>query len=81
MRVAYIDMRNSSHQCPSGLTTLTRSSNPRRVCDTTGQSFYSCPSTTFSVHGLSYRHVYGRIIAYQMAMQLLFIIAILHTIA
>ena len=66
MRVAHIDMRNSSHQCPSGFQTLTRSSNPRRVCDTTGQSYYSCPSTTsFSVHGLSYRHVHGRIIAYQ----------------
>ena len=65
MRVAHIDMRNSSHQCPSGFQTLTRSSNPRRVCDTTGRSFSSCPSTSFSVHGLRYRHVYGRIIAYQ----------------
>ena len=65
MRVAHIDMRNSSHQCPSGFQTLTRSSNPRRVCDTTGQSTSSCPSTSFSVHGLSYSHVYGRIIAYQ----------------
>ena len=65
MRVAYIDMRNSSHQCPSGFQTLIRSSNPRRVCDTTGYSYSSCPSTSFSVHGLSYRHVYGRILAYQ----------------
>ena len=65
MRVAYIDMRNSSHQCPSGFQTLTRSSNPRRVCDTIGQSSSSCPSTSFSVHGLNYRHVYGRILAYQ----------------
>ena len=65
MRVAYIDMRNSSHHCPSGFQTLTRSSNPRRVCDTTGQSYYSCPSTSFSVHGLNYRHVYGQIVAYQ----------------
>ena len=65
MRVAHIDMRNSSHQCPSGFQTLIRSSNPRRVCDTTGDSLSSCPSTSFSVHGLSYRHVYGRILAYQ----------------
>ena len=35
MRVAHIDMRNSSHQCPSGLSLLTRSTNPRRVCDIT----------------------------------------------
>ena len=65
MRVAHIDMRNSSHQCPSGFQTLIRSSNPRRVCDTTGQGYVSCPSTSFSVHGLSYSHVYGRIVAYQ----------------
>jgi lipocalin len=65
MRVAHIDMRNSSHQCPSGFTTLTRSSNPRRVCDTTGYNRFSCPNTSFSVHGLSYRHVYGKISAYQ----------------
>ena len=72
MRVAYIDMKNSSHQCPSGLTLLSRSSNPRRVCDRTSNSHYSCPSTNFSVHGLSYRHVYGRVIAYQNAYPLAF---------
>ena len=72
MRVAHIDMRNSSHQCPTGLQTLTRSSNPRRMCDTTGRSYSSCPSTSFSVHGLSYRHVYGRIIAYQMSRPIAF---------
>ena len=65
MRVAHIDMRNSSHQCPNGLSLLTRSSNPRRVCDRTITSTTSCASNRFSVHGLRYRHVYGRIIAYQ----------------
>ena len=65
MRVAYIDMRNSSHQCPSGLSLQTRSSNPRRVCDWTSSSSSSCHSTTFSIHGLQYNHVYGRVIAYQ----------------
>ena len=62
MRVAYIDMRNSSHQCPSGLSLLTRSSNPRRVCDITSNL---CVSKYFSVHGMNYSHVYGKIIAYQ----------------
>ena len=62
MRVAHIDMRNSSHHCLSGLTLRARSSNPRRMCDrTTG----GCARNRFSVHGLRYRHVYGRIIAYQ----------------
>ena len=62
MRVAYIDMRNTSHQCPNGLTLSTRSSPPRRVCDITTTG---CVSTTFTVHGVEYSHVYGRIIAYQ----------------
>ena len=62
MRVAHIDMRNSSHQCPSGLTLLTQSSNPGRVCDRTTTN---CANNHFSVHDLRYHHVYGRIIAYQ----------------
>ena len=69
MRVAYLDMRNSSHQCPSGMALLPRSSNPKRVCDLSMSvnrpSRHSCPSHLFSVHGLSHKHVYGRIIAYQ----------------
>ena len=63
MRVAYIDMRNTSHQCPSGLTLSTRSSPPRRVCNVKS---IGCVSTTFTVHGVEYSHVYGRIIAYQI---------------
>ena len=64
MRVAYIDMRKLSHQCPSGLSLLSRSSNPRRVCDRTTTSS-TCASNSFSVHGLRYRNVYERVIAYQ----------------
>ena len=62
MRVAYIDMRNTSHQCPSRLTLFSRSSPPRRVCNITT---HGCVSTTFTVHGVEYSHVYGRIIGYQ----------------
>ena len=65
MRVAYIDMRNTSHQCPSGLTLSTRSSPSTRLCDITEQSRSTCASTTFTVHGVEYSYVYGRIIAYQ----------------
>ena len=72
MRVAYIDMRNSSHQCPSGLTLQTRSSSPRRVCDLTTVNHYSCPAMSFPVHGLRYHHVYGRVIAYQNGWPLAF---------
>ena len=63
MRVAYIDMRNTSHQCPSGLTLSTRSSPPRRVCHLSSDG---CAGTTFTVHGVEYSHVYGRIIGYHL---------------
>ena len=62
MRVAYIDMRNTSHQCPSGLTLFSRSSPSRRVCNVTT---IGCVGTTFTVHGVEYSQVYGRIIGYQ----------------
>ncbi len=62
MRVANIDMRNTSHQCPSGLTLVSRSSAPQRLCDITSNG---CVTTLFTVHGVEYSHVYGRIIAYQ----------------
>ena len=62
MRVAYIDMRNTSHQCPSGLILFSRSSPPRRVCNIASGRY---ASTIFTVHGVEYSHVYGRIIAYQ----------------
>ena len=65
MRVAYIDMRNSSHQCPSGLSLTTRSSAPRRLCDRTSTSTTTCGGNNFTAHGISYSHVYGRIKAYQ----------------
>ena len=62
MRVANIDMRNTSHQCPSALSLLTRTSAPRRLCDIRGDG---CYNKSFTVHGVAYSHVYGRIIAYQ----------------
>ena len=65
MRVAYIDMRNTNHQCPSGLSLLSRSSAPRRVCDITVTRFHICVSNSYTAHGVGYSHVYGRIIAYQ----------------
>ncbi len=59
MRVANIDMTNTSQQCPSGFR-LT--SSPKRVCDITS---YGCASASLSVHQTDYSHVCGRIIGYQ----------------
>ena len=58
MRVADIDMKNTSHNCPSGLSLI---SSPKRVCDVTS---VACVSNTFSVQEVQYSHVCGRILSY-----------------
>ena len=59
MRVANIDMTNTSQSCPNGLN-LT--SSPKRVCDITSSG---CVSNDFDVYGAQYSHICGRVIAYQ----------------
>ena len=62
-RVAYIDMTDPNQQCPEGLTFVSRTEAPLRLC---GQAVpRACVSTTFPVNGKQYTHVYGRIKAYQ----------------
>ena len=61
-RVAYLNMTDPSQQCP--WTLQTRSSEPRRLCGR-GSSGASCDSVTYSTFGMNYRHVCGRVIAYQ----------------
>ena len=61
MRVASIDMTKTGSTCPSGLTTIT---SPETMCGktTTGSG---CSSTVFSVQGIEYSEVCGKIIGYQ----------------
>ena len=59
MRVANIDMTNTSQNCPSGLN-LTLS--PKRVCDIPSTG---CVSNDFDIHGVQYSHICGRVIGYQ----------------
>ena len=66
MRVANVDMTNTSQNCPSGLSLI---SSPKRVCDFTSTG---CVSTEFDVHGVQYSHVCGRVIAYQNRVPLAF---------
>ena len=54
MRVANIDMTNTSQNCPSGLN-LT--SSPKRVCDIVD----GCVSNDFDVYGAQYSHICGRV--------------------
>ena len=59
MRVANIDMTNTSQNCPSGLSLI---STPKRVCDITSAG---CVSNDFDVYGPKYSHICGRVIGYQ----------------
>ncbi len=61
--MAYLDMTNSSHQCPGDMEEVTLSG--KRVCDRTSPSTASCGSATFSTNGLQYSHVCGRITGYE----------------
>ena len=63
MRVANVDMTDPNQQCPDGLRLVNRTTAPLRTCGKGGSS--ECSSTTFSVHGIEYSHVCGRIIGYQ----------------
>ncbi len=63
-RVAYIDMINSSHQCPGDMEGFTLSG--KRVCGRISSApTQSCVSATFSASGLQYSQVCGRIHGYQ----------------
>ena len=59
MRVANIDMTDTSQNCPSGLSLTT---SPKRVCDIPSTG---CVSNDFDVHGAQYSHICGRVIGYQ----------------
>ena len=63
MRMAYLDMTNSSHQCPSGLRQ--RTDLGVRTCAINSGS-PSCSSVILSSHALSFSRVCGRIRAYQV---------------
>ena len=62
MQVAKLDMINSSHQCPPN-TTL-RIYQSKRLCGK-GTTGTGCISTMFSVCGIKYNQVCGKIIIYQ----------------
>ena len=58
-RVAYLNITDTSQQCPSAWRLLT---TPRRCARTTADS---CDSAMFSSNGIRYSHVCGRVIGYQ----------------
>ena len=61
-RIAFINMTNTSYSCPSGLVLTSYS---KRTCGIQQAIFAGCISTTFSVDGIRYNQVCGRIRGYQ----------------
>ena len=61
-RVVLLNMTNSSHVCPTGLSLTSYS---RRTCGRASSTPRSCWSTTFSVGGSQYSRVCGRARAYR----------------
>jgi hypothetical protein len=55
MRVAELDMTNSSHQCPGGFRTCVQN-----------MTSLGCSSITFSTHSIPYSSVCGKVIGYQV---------------
>ena len=61
-RVAFINMTDTSYNCPTGLNLTSYS---KRTCGRPHTTRRGCSSTTFSVGGLPYSRVCGRIRGYQ----------------
>ena len=61
-RVAFINMTDTSYNCPTGLNLTSYS---KRTCGRSHTTGGRCSSTTFSVGGLPYSRVCGRIRGYQ----------------
>ena len=59
MRVAHLDMTDTNQRCPSGFRQIT---SPKRTCGTPGSR---CVPTKFSLDGVKYSRVCGKIIGYQ----------------
>ena len=61
-RLALLNMSDPNHVCPSNWTTI---SSPVRTCGRGWNSSSGCNSVFYTIKGLSYRRVCGRVIAYQ----------------
>ena len=61
-RVAYINMSDSTQECPSNWTEI---STPVRTCGRPTSAGPSCPGVYFSTRSLRYNKVCGRAIGYQ----------------
>ena len=70
MRVAELNMRDTTTQCPDSHELMTY---PLRTCTTVNSNTATCSSDMFSVDGVQYSKVCGRIRVYQVGTPVLFI--------
>ena len=63
MRVAHIDMRNTSVNCPAPLTQYQLDSG-KRMCGSSKPAGTTCDSVVFPTHHFSYLHVCGRAVGF-----------------
>ena len=63
MRVAYVNMKDPTQSCPSGLDYGT--TERERFCTRGSSTSNRCRSTYFTVHGVNYTKVCGRALGYQ----------------
>ena len=61
-RVAYLNMTDSSQQCPEAWRLIT---TPRRTCGRTTHDL-ACDSVIFPSNGIQYSHVCGRVVGYHV---------------
>ena len=66
MRAAHLDMDQPLHNCPASLRTLNSSCGARRLCGR-GQSSPGCSSVTYSIWGIPFQRVCGRVIGFQFS--------------
>ena len=67
LRVAYLDMTDTSHRCPSEwteVTTIATTEPPMRACARNTPSS-GCRSQTYDTKGVSYTQICGRVRGYQ----------------
>ena len=69
-RVVYLDMTDPHTTCPSGWKMTGYS---KRTCGRRNNGWHTCSSATFSVNGVEYSRVCGRIKAYQWGATLAFL--------
>ena len=63
MRVAHINMKNTSVNCPSPLTQYQLDTG-ERVCGSTNPTTQTCDSVIFPTHHFSYQHVCGKAVGF-----------------